>query len=233
MNMNRSALRYEYKLSPFGSHSKLLHLAAVEFAQSKVCLDVGCAAGFLAKGLKQLGWKVIGIEPDPEAAEQAVRICDSVLNQRIEDVNFSELKPFNAVVLGDVLEHLAEPKRVLDSIYSSLEEEGSILVSIPNVANITVRLGLLFGKFNYTNRGILDHTHLRFYTKKSLLAMIRESKYEIQRIQVTPIPIELYLSFLLKKKYKLILYVLDSLTRIFPTVLGYQFIIQAKKQSNH
>lgn len=227
-----SALRYQHKLSPYGSHSKLLKLATLESKQTKVCLDIGCAAGFLAGELTQVGWKVIGIEPDPQAAKQAALICKVVLNQRIEDVNFSKLKPFHAVVLGDVLEHLAEPEKILDSIHSSLDDDGFILISIPNVANITVRTALLFGNFNYTSRGILDYTHLRFYTKKTVLALIRECKFEIQKIQVTPVPIELFMSFLLRKRLRFILRFFDILTSIFPKILGYQFIILAKKQSS-
>jgi 2-polyprenyl-3-methyl-5-hydroxy-6-metoxy-1,4-benzoquinol methylase len=231
MKNSDSALRYVHKPSLFSSHQKLLRLVASNESDLKVCLDIGCATGYFSSELRDLGWSVIGIEPDLYASKLALENCEKVINSRIEDVNFSQLPPYNCVILGDVLEHLAQPDLILRSIVDNLETEGTIYLSIPNIANVSVRLLLMMGKFNYTNRGILDHTHLRFFTFKSALQLVRDSSLIVEKVQVTPIPIEIAFTLLSRGYFRWLLFILDRVTRIFPKLLGYQIIIQAKKKS--
>jgi hypothetical protein len=103
------------------------------------------------------------------------------------------------------------------------------MISVPNVANLWVRLNLLFGVFDYADRGILDRTHLRFFTRKTLAAMVKNVGLDIVSIQVTPIPLELVSSFFISPVGKEIYSAFAWLTSLFPTLMGYQFIVEAKK----
>ena len=87
---------------------------------------------------------------------------------------------------------------------------------------------MLFGRFVYTNRGIFDRTHLRFFTRKSLILMLEQTDLLIQKILVTPIPLEVLSPFFMALPGLFIFRILNSLTKMFPTLLGYQFIVQAK-----
>ena len=95
---------------------------------------------------------------------------------------------FDRVLLLDVLEHLVRPERLLAEVRPALKESGRLVVSVPNVANITVRLALLFGRFHYTDRGILDRTHLNFYTRKTARAFLEENGWEIVAAKTTVMP---------------------------------------------
>ena len=79
----------------------------------------------------------------------------------------------------DILEHLVRPERLLQDCREVLTPKGAVVISVPNVANIAVRLMLLFGRFDYTERGILDKTHLRFFTRKAARAMLRGNGYKV------------------------------------------------------
>ena len=139
------------------------------------------------------------------------------------------LDRYDAVVLGDVLEHLATPEVVLQKLIALQTSSSIFLISVPNITNLWVRLNLLIGRFDYTDRGILDRTHLRFFTRKTLVQMINHSGLKIVSIQVTPIPLELVSRFFVSPLGKIFHAVFAKLTSLFPTLLGYQFIVEAKK----
>ncbi len=138
-------------------------------------LDVGCATGYLATMLRSRGCQVDGIEYDPVMAERAAPHVDRI---EVGDVQAMDLPAmfgpasYDVVVFGDVLEHLTEPQRVLQSSLPLLKPGGAIVASIPNVAHGAVRLQLLQGRFDYTSTGLLDETHVRFFTRETVLAMI-------------------------------------------------------------
>ena len=111
------------------------------------------------------------------------------LNQGIAPV-IRELagKRFERVVLLDILEHLNEPEKLLRQCHEVLEPDSQLIVSVPNIANITVRLMLLFGQFNYTARGILDRTHVRFFTRKTARRFVEQSGFTILEERLTVMP---------------------------------------------
>ena len=132
-------------------------------------LDIGCASGKLGVALKNKGCFRVGIEIDVELAEKAKINYDRLLVLDIEKLTklpFPE-RYFDVIVLADILEHLAWPENVLSNLTRYLADDGYIILSVPNVANWQVRLGLLLGNFNY-GQGILDGEHLRFFTLKSI-----------------------------------------------------------------
>ncbi len=134
-------------------------------------LDVGCATGATARAMAGLGCTVIGVEPDPEAAELARESVARMFVDTLEHLDLvAELGAGSqdAVVFGDVLEHLVDPVGALLTVEPLLAPGGAVVASVPHVAHGAVRLALLQGRFDYTPTGLLDETHLRFFTQGRL-----------------------------------------------------------------
>ena len=170
-----------------------------------------------------------GVELNPEWAQMAAPLYEQIWVGHIADIEEDALKNYDAVVLGDVLEHLTAPETVLQKLIALQASGSTFLVSVPNIANLWVRLNLLIGRFDYTDRGILDRTHLRFFTRKTLVQMLNQLGLRIVSVQVTPIPLELVSKFFLSSLGKIFHAIFARITALFPTLLGYQFIVEARK----
>ncbi len=153
--------------------------------ENSLVLDVGCSYGYLGEWLiKNKNCTVYGIEVDKIAlnkvkSEGLYRDVFEIDLDYIEK-NLSEFERFDKleiefdyIICGDVIEHLKDPTTVLAILLEKLKEEGKVLISIPNIANIDVVLNLIDGRFNYSQVGILDSTHLRFFTKASFVEWIQ------------------------------------------------------------
>ena len=206
------------------SISKILRLVRKE----KNVLDVGCANGYLSEALReQLNCSVTGVEIDSNAAKEARKYCNRVIVGDIENENVIKAlvgERFDIIIFGDLLEHLKYPTAVLKAVRPLLTDSGYILASIPNIAHISVALDLLEGNFEYRSSGILDDTHIRFFTKKSILSMFKEAGYEIcvwDRVIMKPEDTEF--------KTKLSNYPYSLLSFFQPSgdSLTYQFIVKA------
>jgi SAM-dependent methyltransferase len=136
---------------------------------------------------------------------------------------------YGAVLAGDTLEHLTDPQRMLQMIHEALPPGGVLLLSVPNVANLYVRLNLLFGRFPYADRGILDRTHCYFFTARSLRDMVRSSGFVVARRAVSTIPLPLACPWLPNPFLAAFSLLLSGLTRLFPTLLGYQLLLMARR----
>lgn len=149
-------------------------------------LDLGCAAGIIARALAESrGCSVVGVEAEEALAAKARPFCRDLVVADLEDPRTLErvaaaFEPFDVVVLADVLEHLRDPRATLRAARGLLAARGTLLVSLPNVANWRVRLALLSGRFEYADTGILDRTHLHFYTRRSAARMIAEAGFHIE-----------------------------------------------------
>ncbi len=138
-------------------------------------------------------------------------------------------QPFDAVVCADVLEHLARPEDLLARIHGWLRPGGTLFVSLPNVANVTVRAALLLGRFSYAERGILDRTHLRFYTRRSAEALLTGAGFRVRDVEATAMPYELAAPFLSEAPWRFPVRAFASASaRVWPTLFGYQFVIEAR-----
>lgn len=143
-------------------------------------LDVGCFAGFLGGELKEKKrCKVTGIDNDAKAISMARRKLDFAILADIEEDKIAIKKKFDCIIFADVLEHTRDPEKVLRKFLPMLKKGGSVLVSLPNVAHPINRVRLLAGKWDYTETGIMDKTHLRFYTYKTARALLENSGLRI------------------------------------------------------
>jgi 2-polyprenyl-3-methyl-5-hydroxy-6-metoxy-1,4-benzoquinol methylase len=153
-------------------------------------LDVGCGSGLLGERLRKLGNTVWGIDAAGEIAKLAAERLDRFLLVDVIDrdrvVELLGDERFDAIVFADLLEHLPDPVATLCSYRRFLAPGGKILVSVPNVAVWNIRLGLLFGRFEYTATGTLDRTHLRFFTRANLLRALHEADLRVEEIDVNP-----------------------------------------------
>ena len=151
-------------------------------------LDLGCATGALGRVVKQAGSFVVGVELDAEAADVARTALNEVIVGDIEDEAFFERFPdatFDAVLFGDVLEHLRQPATVLARVRRLLGPDGVVITSIPNIAHAAVRLALLSGSFDYSPTGLLDETHIRFFTRASVKALFQQAGFVVLNVERT------------------------------------------------
>jgi len=217
--------QYTYKRDdPYSSHSQIIEW--IEQERPSEVLEVGTATGYLSAEMAKRGCVVTGIEQDPEMAKLAEQHCHKLITGDVEHLDFSKLGQFDAIVLGDVVEHLRHPQQFLEQVVKLLKPGGKILMSLPNVANIWVRLNLLLGRFNYSRVGILDETHLRFFTLESSKKIARDSGLDVIRTSVTPIPLPLILPATSRGRALSFLHALNwGVTRLRKTLFGYQFIL--------
>lgn len=223
-----SNLPYQDKPSLWSSHSRISAIIESLPAHSKV-LDVGTASGMLARRSKNKSLQFFGVEAVKEWADMASPFYKELWVCTLDDAPEEALKGYDAIVLGDVLEHMAAPDSALKKLVS-LQTSGCVfIISVPNIANLWVRLNLLMGRFDYAERGIMDRTHLRFFTRKTIRDLVNDAGLEILSIKVTPIPLELVSSFFNTSVGRFFHAAYAGLTSLLPTLLGYQFIVEAKK----
>ena len=183
--------RYEVELDLTNantSHTLMLDLVG----GNKRVLDVGCASGYLAEALNQRGCVVSGVEADPELAELARPHLEKIVVADVEACDLVDAfgtGTFDVIVFGDVLEHLRDPLPVLRQARPLLAEGGTVVASVPNIAHGSIRLALLQGRFEYQPTGLLDNTHLRFFTLDTLEKLFRDAglvAVEVRRTTTGP-----------------------------------------------
>ncbi len=135
----------------------------------------------MSEALVAKGCEVTGFERDPARAAEARRRCPTIHVGDLEsDADLAQLEgPFDVILFGDVLEHLRAPTRVLASVRSLLSPGGQVVTSIPNIGVWRGRWATLRGRFDYTDSGLFDRTHLRFFTRSSAHRMVRDAGYRI------------------------------------------------------
>ena len=149
-------------------------------------LEVGCGTGNFSKLIKdKLGAETWGIEYQPDAASLAAQKLHRVLTGSVESA-LPDLPRhyFDCIIFNDVLEHLVDPYSTLISVQGLLKETGVVVASIPNIRHWPEFVDYtLRGNWNYVNNGVLDRTHLRFFTKKSIIGTIALCGYALINIQ--------------------------------------------------
>jgi 2-polyprenyl-3-methyl-5-hydroxy-6-metoxy-1,4-benzoquinol methylase len=180
MAFSETEIRYtKFDASPGSTHNLVVGLVE---AGSRV-LEFGCSTGYMSQALRdRLGATVVGVELNAAAAELAQAHCDRVLIGDAEELDLeAELggERFDAILFADVLEHLRDPAALLRRVWPLVAEGGAVVASIPNIAHASVRLALLGGSFRYREHGLLDETHLRFFTREGIQDLFESSGYVI------------------------------------------------------
>jgi len=193
-------------------------------------LEVGCAKGNTGYVLKKENYakEVIGIELVPEIAKEAENKLDKVICGNVEKIqlNFEE-KYFDYIICGDVLEHLYDPWGTIKKLKVFLKDGGFFISSIPNIRNFNILFDLIFkGEWKYVDTGILDKTHLRFFTKKTMIKMFAQNGFEIVKV----VPNYDSIGHIIPGKHISGRLINKITFKLFEEFLIIQYIIKAKKK---
>lgn len=183
--------RYEFEidLDSNSTHAKVVRLVG----RDRRVLELGPATGYMSRIFVENGCSVVGLEVDPGMAEQAERYCERVIVGDLESLDLdTELGEdrFDVIVAADVLEHLKQPLELLQRLRGFLAEDGFFVLSLPNVAHGSVRLALLEGHFSYQRHGLLDETHLRFFTHETVAELLDAAELGIAEMHHQPLKLE-------------------------------------------
>jgi 2-polyprenyl-3-methyl-5-hydroxy-6-metoxy-1,4-benzoquinol methylase len=220
-------LTYQSKISdPYSSHSVIL--ARMGEGKGRRVLDVGSAQGVLAQKFTERGFEVTCVEGSPELAALGKDKCREMivadLDQPLPRLNGQ----FDVIVYADILEHLRNPLDVFTGFNRYLRPDGVVFVSLPNFAHLWVRLNLLFGRFEYADRGILDRTHLRFFTLRTFQKFLQEAGLECNEIIATPVPLLLAVPRRYHGGWLRALHAVNAaVARCWRTMFGFQFVAVA------
>lgn len=221
---------YTFKDDPYSSHRRIPELVRRLSPPGRV-LDVACGEGFAARDLIRYGFQVCGVDNDPTALEKAALYYQQTILADVENDLPALDGQFEVIIFADILEHLADPAAVLARFTALLAPGGLVVVSVPNVAHWYVRLNLLRGRFDYGQRGILDRTHLRFFTLRTARRFLEEAGFRIDALDSTPLPLPLVWRWTAPGQALSFLHAFgDLLARRWKTLFAYQFIFAARRQ---
>lgn len=160
---------YKLNLSKYSTHS----IIKKQIGKNNKVLDIGCNDGYIGK-ISHKSNVFYGLEYSEESVLKAKKVYQEVLEYDLNNLKQLPFQDkFDILVFADVLEHVLYPEKVLKFfVQNYLKEDGKVIISLPNIANWQIRLNLLFGNFNYTETGIMDKTHLHFYTFKTAKDLI-------------------------------------------------------------
>ncbi len=219
---------YPLKLYPYSSHRIILDL--LNKKDNLKILDVGCGDGLFAEHLSERN-HLVGVDFIPESENTSKNFKSYYqydLNNGLPDKLHQEGK-FDYILLMDVLEHLLNFEKVIEQSKELLNPQGKLIISLPNFANIYVRLNLLIGRLPLADKGILDKTHLHLFTHRIIRNMLTKHKLQAVQQRVTPIPVIEILPGALKRNIGLFLnFILYIKAILFKRLFGYQFIFISK-----
>jgi 2-polyprenyl-3-methyl-5-hydroxy-6-metoxy-1,4-benzoquinol methylase len=230
--LSRDEFIYTGRVSerPEDSRYRLAQLAG----DRQSVLDAGCAVGYIGEYLRKMGpgrW-LGGMELDAGAADRARPHYDTVIVGSIEDQKvWDQLdRRVEAIIFGDVLEHTADPVRVLKLAQDHLTDDGIVIISMPNIAHLRIRLRLLRGHFDYEEWGIMDRTHLRFFTFDSARKMLADAGFEVLHLEPifafpspTDLPTLSRIGLAAKARVR------SLLARLRPTLVAKQMILVGRR----
>ncbi|HEV8245460.1 MAG TPA: bifunctional glycosyltransferase/class I SAM-dependent methyltransferase [Polyangiaceae bacterium] len=213
---------YTMKKSALSSHSQLIELVG---PPRREVLDVGCGQGELGHVLKMRGHHVVGIDWEPPRFE----LDEFVKADLGQGLPIDPNRRFDVVILADVLEHMTNPQKLLAEAKGHLADGGRLLVSLPNAVHWSVRAQVAGGKFEYTNKGILDRGHLRFFTRVTAESLFRDAGLVVVSQRTTPVPWEnvippLFGTFLRERVEKTD----HFLTQLRPNLFAYQHLFELR-----
>ncbi|NJR40489.1 MAG: class I SAM-dependent methyltransferase [Leptolyngbyaceae cyanobacterium CSU_1_4] len=177
--------QYETKDFEIYTHNDRAEMLAYIPQNAAIVLDVGCALGSFGQRLKaERATEVWGVEINEYAASIASKVLDRVFCEAFDETLSLPQNKFDCIIFNDVLEHFVDPYSALLYAKKLLKKDGKIVVSIPNVRYFDNIWNLLIKKdWQYTEQGILDRTHLRFFTRKSMVRTLETLGYSVNQVQ--------------------------------------------------
>lgn len=210
------------KAHPDDAHSILMRLVPND---SRI-LELGCSSGYLSGYLeREKNCRVVGVEIDPQAAQIAAERCTEVYQRNLDDPTALDGidGPFDVLLAPAVLEHLLHPETVLKMIYPKLAAQSVVIVSLPNIAHWSIRWQLFRGQFDYAAYGIMDVTHLHFYTAETGQSLLEGTGFRIRDMIIAGSGLQNTLNMVCRRLSR-------PLPRpILPELLGYELIYVAGK----
>lgn len=223
--------RYDYE---FDTNADSIAARVVRLVgYDKRVLELGCSSGHMAQVFCSHGCQVVGLEMDTVAASAAREFCEAVYEVNLDDSQWPEVlkdqPKFDVIVAADVLEHLRDPRVCLGHLRRLLSDDGVLVVSTPNIAHGGVIASLMQGSFEYRDTGLLDRTHIHFFTENSLREMLKQEGFSVGHFDTVDAGLD-HPEF---SQYwdRLTLEMREQIQRL-PNVMAFQFIVGASKLSN-
>jgi 2-polyprenyl-3-methyl-5-hydroxy-6-metoxy-1,4-benzoquinol methylase len=214
---------YAFKPSPHSSHGRILQM--LEHRDPQRILDVGCGPGWLANALTAAGHEVTGVDVAEASGVQdrMERFLRADLSSGLPDELDGD---YDVVVAADVIEHLADPSKLLYDMADRVRPGGSVIASVPNIGHWYPRARVAAGRFDYDQRGILDSTHLRFFTRRSFLRLADEAGLRPTSASHTGLPLDALGLSDTQPIARAIGSIDRALVRLWPTLFAYQFVFE-------
>jgi len=214
--------KYDYlgKFNPSKLKANNIDRLSTSFVtnNSKI-LELGCATGFMSQYFQQQKkCKVFAVDINSQATAFVKKHCKKTITGDLEDkktwIEIKKYKPYDIVFASSIIEHLSQPEFILQMTKQVLKNSGSLIITIPNIAHWRMRWNLLIGNWNYQDYGVLDKTHLRFFTYYTFQHLIKQAGFKIQLIKIDPAGGIKYFNWIAK---------------YFPNFYAHQILIKAQK----
>ena len=213
---------YALKQGDSSSHGHVLRWLT-QMPPSRI-LDLGCSSGLLGAKAKLLGHSVTGVDvlDIPAARERLDRFFIADLDRGIpKEVG----RDYDIVLCADVIEHVREPEKLLEQIRDLLTPRGMVIGSVPNFGHWYSRGRTALGLFDYDQRGLLDHGHVRFFTRRSLRRIVRAAGYDIVRTEYVGLPLDVLTAGERSRAGRIVRHLDRFLVMLRPTLFAYQFVL--------
>lgn len=180
------AQHQNYTREVVANEEEALSKIAIKVPQGSLVLDVGCGSGMLGRFLSEHNECIVdGVDIDPEAIDLARPKYRNVFIANLEIDNLTKLfkhATYDCIVIADVAEHLVHPEQLFEDVKKLLKPNGKLLFSIPNISHISAGLELTLGRFSYQRKGLLDSTHVRFYSRQGFVEKLADCGIYVEEI---------------------------------------------------
>ncbi len=197
-------------------------------------LDLGCSGGVLSDRIRALGHTVTGVDVlEIEGVRDRVDHFIQTDLDRDLPTEVVARGPYDVVVCGDILEHVRQPEKLLESIRELLGPGGALICSVPNFGHWYARMRTVLGLFDYDQRGVLDNGHVRFFTRRGLLRRLRNAGFSVVRQEATGLPLDVLTSGGTGPLRRVLRTIDRLLVTLRPTLFGYQFVCMAEPSASY